>query len=220
MIAERDLRKRGLAGNSEVAIYTPEPFPLPVTGEKMGMKVRGMLEKRGIKYFENHKITEIDPAKREMIFENGKAYTYDLLAGIPPHSAPDAVRNSPLADQSTYVPVDKHTLLTKYEDIYAIGDAAKITIAGGKALPKAGVFAHHQGEVVAERIIASIEGRNTDRKFNGDGSCVLETGGSGAGYAKGNFFTEPAPAVRMYPPFFGWHLAKIMFEKWWFWKYF
>ncbi|MHB0867355.1 MAG: hypothetical protein ACYC6B_08170 [Thermoleophilia bacterium] len=36
-----------------------------------------------------------------------------------------------------------------------------------------------------------------------------------AGFAGGNFYNEPEPAVRLYPPLRGWHWGKILFEKWW-----
>ena len=39
--------------------------------------------------------------------------------------------------------------------VFAIGDVTTIPIAGGKFLPEAGVFAHGQAEVVAQRISAA-----------------------------------------------------------------
>ena len=39
--------------------------------------------------------------------------------------------------------------------VFAIGDVTTIPIAGGKFLPEAGVFAHGQAEVVAQRIAAA-----------------------------------------------------------------
>ena len=68
---------------------------------------------------------------------------------------------------------------------------------------------------VAERIIAEIEGRTSEASFNGKGYCWLELGGGKAGFASGNFYAEPEPAVRLYPPLRPWHWGKVAFEKWW-----
>lgn len=82
-------------------------------------------------------------------------------------------------------------------------------------LPKAGVFAHAQGEIVAQRIAAEIEGSSPAAQFTGLGYCALEAGGNLAGFADGNFFAEPSPQVRLRKLGRTWHLGRIMFEQWW-----
>ena len=84
---------------------------------------------------------------------------FDLLLGVPTHRSASVVReNKELTDQSGWVPVDKGSLKTRYDDLYAIGDIAAIKLPSGMMLPKAGVFAHSQAEVVAHNIVADIEG--------------------------------------------------------------
>jgi sulfide:quinone oxidoreductase len=82
-------------------------------------------------------------------------------------------------------------------------------------LPKAGVFAHAQAEVVATRIAASILKRSPEQTFCGDGYCMLEAGGDLAGFAYGNFFAEPTPEVHLKRVGRAWHLGKVLLEKWW-----
>ncbi|MBI3355118.1 MAG: hypothetical protein HY034_09570 [Nitrospirae bacterium] len=48
----------------------------------------------------------------------------------------------------------------------------------------------------------------------------MELGDGRAGFAKGNFYAEPAPAVSLYRPGRHWHIGKVLFEKWWMWKWF
>ena len=43
-------------------------------------------------------------------------------------------------------------------------------------LPKAGVFAHLQADVVAKNIVRKIKGKNADEEFCADGYCMLEAG--------------------------------------------
>jgi sulfide:quinone oxidoreductase len=82
-------------------------------------------------------------------------------------------------------------------------------------LPKAGVFAHAQAEVVAHRIAAEIAGVGRQDNFPGIGYCMLEAGESLAGFAYGNFFAEPSPQIELYKMGKSWHLGKVLFEQWW-----
>jgi sulfide:quinone oxidoreductase len=85
---------------------------------------------------------------------------------------------------------------------------------------KSGVFAHHQAEVVAENVAAEWAGRTPDRRFDGTGACFIETGSGKAGYGAGHFYAEPAPVMKLRSPSRLWHLGKVAFEKYWFWKWF
>jgi sulfide:quinone oxidoreductase len=144
-----------------------------------------------------------------------------LLFAIPPHKAPKVVKQSGLADESGWIPVDKNTLKTKFDDVFALGDVNKIMLAMGMPLPKAGVFAHLQAEVVAHNIAADILGYRK-KEYNGWGECFLEIGYGKAGLVKGNFYAEPIPDAKMqWPPLSRiWHWSKVIFEKYWFWRWF
>jgi sulfide:quinone oxidoreductase len=163
----------------------------------------------------------VDPGARELIFDAGQRVTYDLLVAVPPHRAPKAVVEAGLTNQAGWIPVDPHTLGTNQDGVYAIGDVTAIPIPGRwkpdvpLMLPKAGVFAHAQAEVVAQRIVAEVTGRHSEAMFCGDGYCMLEAGEDLAGFAFGNFFAEPAPNVQLRQIGKAWHLGKVLFEKWW-----
>ena len=90
-----------------------------------------------------------------------------------------------------------------------------IPVAGGKFLPKAGVFAHGQAEVVAKRIAAELAGRAPSDVFQGKGACFVEMGDGIAAYATGNFYADDAPEVTLRRPGRRWHLAKVAVEKYW-----
>jgi len=134
---------------------------------------------------------------------------------------PDVVTDAGLTDESGWVPVDKKNLQTKYKDVYAIGDVTIVRLDGRYKpekplmLPKAGVFAHAQAEVVARRIAADITGSGASDVFYGEGYCMLEVGESLAGFASGNFFAEPSPQIQLRKLGKTWHLGKVLFEQWW-----
>jgi sulfide:quinone oxidoreductase len=66
-----------------------------------------------------------------------------------------------------------------------------IPLANGMPLPKAGVFAHAEGEVVAARIADAFAGREPTAVFEGRGMCFLETGRGEATMVNGDFFAAP-----------------------------
>ena len=220
LLAEAVLRRRGIRARTSIDIYTPEPFPMPTAGRVLGEALQGILEQRGISFHPGKSVERIEPGTRELVLEDGVRVGYDLLLGIPPHRAPAPVRESGLAAESGFVPVDRATLATKTEGIFAIGDVTTIPVAGGKFLPKAGVFAHGQAEVVARRIAAELHGHAPSDSFDGKGACFVEMGDGVAAYATGDFYAEDEPQVRLRRPGRHWHLAKVAFERYWLWRWF
>ena len=99
--------------------------------------------------------------------------------------------------------------------MYAIGDVTAVDLANGMRLPKAGVFAHGEGQVVAARIAARILGGEERATFDGWGGCFVEVGDGRAAYGSGDFLAAPAPAVRIHAPTRSWHAGKVAFEKAW-----
>jgi len=215
MLIEASLRRRGLGERARVDIYTPETLPMPVAGRALGEAVRTMVEGKGIGFHAQHKLAGVEPGRQELAFENGVRAGYDLLVVIPPHRCPPVVKEAGLTGETGWVPVHSGTLQTAHERVFAIGDVTAIKLPVGLMLPKAGVFAHAEAEVVAHNIAADITGRGAPASFDGVGYCFVEMGDGVAAYAKGNFYAEPAPAVRLRSPGRLWHWGKIYFEKWW-----
>jgi len=213
LLAEALLRGRGV--HATIDVYTPEPFPMPTAGPVLGEALRGILEQRQISFHPEQIVERIEPEARELVLAGGERVGYDLLLGIPPHRAPAPVRESPLAADSGFIPVDRSTLATKAEHVFAIGDVTTIPLAGGKFLPKAAVFAHAEAEVVAKRIAGELTGHAPSGTFEGKGACFVEMGDGIAAYATGDFYAEQGPQVRLRRPGRRWHLAKIAFEKYW-----
>jgi sulfide:quinone oxidoreductase len=193
------LRRRGVRQKSEIAIYTPEDLPMPVTGPAVGTALVKMLQDRGIEFRAEQIVMKVEPAARRARFELEDT-TFDLLIGVPPHRAPQVLRSAKLIDASGWVPVDPATLQTRHAGVYAIGDATAIRLPVGMFLPKAGVFADEQAHVVAANIAAEIAGRTASSRFDGHGFCYIEVGDNMAAYGVGNFYGVPAPVVSLEPP--------------------
>ena len=214
-------KRRGLGDKVDVHLFTPEPQPMPVAGPALGEAVKQMLTAKRVSFHPKHKLTSVNPQSQKLAFDGKEPFHYDLLAAIPPHRGPQLLREAGLANEAGWVSVDRATLQTKYKNVYALGDVTALPIPGRwkpdvpMMLPKAGVFAHAQGLVVARRIAAEVAGTEAKDVFCGDGYCMLEAGESLAGFASGNFFGEPAPQVGLRQVGKTWHLGKVLMEKWW-----
>lgn len=93
---------------------------------------------------------------------------FDMMHVCPPQTAPDFIRVSPLADAAGWVDVDQSTLRHKtYENIWSLGDVMNAPNA------KTAAAARKQAPVVAENLVADIQGRSPVAVYDGYGSCPL-----------------------------------------------
>ncbi len=213
-------RKRRIRDGVDITLYTPEQLPLQITGERIGKELIDILTRHGIKFRPNMKLKSIDHTARALDFGNNDRQPYDMVIATPVHRVPDVLVQSALAQAGGWVQVDRETLaLEGPEDVFAIGDCAAVPIAGGATLPKAGVFAHGEAEVVARNIAAEINGSEALWAFGGAGSCFLEAGGGKAAYVSGNFFADPLDINMRRPGRFG-HWQKLGLERLWLWRWF
>jgi sulfide:quinone oxidoreductase len=214
-LAEAILRRRGIRDRSTIDIYTPEEVPMLTAGLALGKNLEAMLAEQGIGFHPQSTVQSIDGESGRLAFADGTRIGYDLLLGVPPHRAPSVVQDCGLAGESGFIPVDRASLATSVEGVWAIGDVTTIPIAGGKFLPKAGVFAHAEAEVVADRIADDLAGARSSATFDGAGSCFVELGDGRAAYATGGFYPDDGPQVKLRRPGRRWHMAKVAFEQYW-----
>lgn len=205
--------------NSTVEIITPEEMPMAAGGPEAGIQLVEMLKMKDISFLNKKVVSKIDPIRKELIFSDQNILKFEILIGVPTHAPPSFLKNSPILSETGWVKVNPNTLETAIPGVYAIGDVTTIPLPSGKLLPKAGVFAHAQGEIVASRILDQLDNRNPKAVFEGQGSCFLETGDGKAGFAKGNFYAQSGPGIKLREPSFFWHWAKVLFEKWWLWHW-
>jgi sulfide:quinone oxidoreductase len=220
LLVDSYLRERRRRDKVTIDFYAAEPGPMMVAGAAVSAGVRAMVEARGIAYHPEHPVKSVDAPQRRLDFANGTSAQFDLLLYVPPHRAPEPVRAAGLLDDAGWIPVDRHTLATRFPEVYAIGDVTVIPLTMGRPLPKAGVFAHGQAEVVSHNIAAAWTGRGKPRRFEGEGACFIETGGARAGMGRGNFYAEPLPEVKLHSPSLLWHGAKVLYEKYWLYRQF
>lgn len=214
-LTEALLRHRGVRDRTEVDIFTPEPLPMPTAGPALGQALADMLARRGIGFHPNTVVQGIDADARELVLAERPPVPYDVVLGVPVHRAPRLLQTSGLVRDSGFLPVDPATLATAEEGVFGLGDVTAIPIAGGKLLPKAGVFAESEAKVVARTIAGELTGRPIGAAFDGRGACFVELGDGRAAFAAGDFYAAGGPEIRLRRPGRHWHLAKVAFEQYW-----
>lgn len=178
-------------------VFTPQPMSLPILGQTGCSVIESRLDRHGITFLPGHKPVAVEAG--EIVFADERR-PYDLLLGVPPHQCPAVVVQSGLTDGSAWVRVNSRTLETRFPGVYAIGDITEIPLANGMSLPKAGIFAEGEGQIVAERIAAAFAGLTPEATFEGVGYCFMEVGNGQALLVRGRFLAEPAPDVAITEP--------------------
>ena len=194
---------------ANLTVFTPTAIALPVLGMAASGPIVARLEERGISLLVGHAAHAV--TADAIAFAGGELLPYDLLLAVPPHRCPSVVVDAGLAPAGGWVSVDPTTLETAHAGVFAIGDATVVPLAGGLALPKAGLFAEREGETVAARIAATFRGDSPTASFDGRGACFMELGDGEASTISGDFFANP-PLVALSPPSVEQRAAKERFE--------
>lgn len=205
MLAER-FDERGLSFG--MLVSTVLPRSLPVLGDAGCAALDGRLAAAGVSLRTGTTSTRVTAGE---VHTDDGIIPFDLLLAVPPHRAPGALRDADLLGPKGWIPVDARTLRTRFKGVYAVGDSTAIPMAGGGALPKAGVFAQAQGEVVARRIADELAGRESGATFSGEGMCFLETGRGTASAVQGRFLADP-PQIELTESSEAGYVAKRAFE--------
>jgi sulfide:quinone oxidoreductase len=214
MVLDWAFTRRGVRRDVELHVFTPEPMPLAVAGPQASAKLVSDLQGKGIQTHTNLAIKEVSRDGRQALFSDGSTLDAGLVITVPTHRPSPLVRAAGLVGPSGWVDVKPDTLETKVAGVYAIGDVNNVPMANGRGIPKAGVFASAEGEIVARNIAASING-TAPTAFSGVGYCFILYGGDQAGAVRGEFLASERPRVNLEPPSGEGYRAKEQFEADW-----
>ena len=191
-LADAFFEEKGMRDKVEIVYATPleGAFTKPVASAHLGT----MFEDRNIHMEPDFYIEHIDPETKTMVSMDEREIPFDLLVTIPLNMGADFVARSGLGDDLNYVPVDKGTLLsTKYQNIFAVGDASNIPAS------KAGSVAHFAVDGFTENFVDHVHGRPMTDLFDGHANCFIESGHGKGLLIDFNYDTEPLAGVYPYP---------------------
>jgi len=205
-LIEAELRERGLRDKSE--IHFCSPIARAFTIESVSEMAAPELEKKGIELHTFFNVEAIDPERKVVLSLEGEELPYDLLVLVPPHKGAQVLMDSGLAPEpGGWLPTDHHTLnVGDRPNVWALGDATDLPLS------KAGSTAHFEAPVVAERVVARIEGREPDARdgiYTGKVMCFFEIGDGKGTLLRFDYEHPPKPPT----PSRLWHVGKIFFNK-------
>lgn len=217
-LAEDYLQNNKLRSSSEVAFFTPGGVIFGV--EVFANVLKKVIKRKDIKVKFKHELVEIDGEEKIAYFkvdqdtpsittiddaenklkaqrtEDGLlAVPFDMIHVTPPQSAPDFIKNSPLADPESpfgWVEVDPKTLQHKrFENIFSLGDAGSMPNA------KTGAAIRKQAPVLVENLfkVMQKDEMKNPAAYDGYGSCPLVTGYGKMVLAEFNYDNEPTPSL-------------------------
>ncbi len=200
-LAADRFRKKGILDKFTVEFCTAGPgmFGIPFFAKALSKVAAGY----GIKANFNTNLVSIDgPAKIATFEVTGSdgnkqqvSKAFDMIHVTPPQSAPDFIKQSPLANAAGWVDVHERTLQhNKYANIFALGDAAATSNA------KTAAAVRKQVPVVVDNILALINSKSVAEGYDGYGSCPLTTSLSTVMLAEFSYGGKVTPSFPLLDP--------------------
>lgn len=162
-------RRRGVQAN--VCFYNQggAMFGVPAYAKALD---KVMADYGATPYFK-HELIAVDGDKQEATFQTeGGPVTrhFDMLHVVPPQSAPDFIKTSPLAGDGGWVSVDKGTLRhTQYDNVWGLGDCTNTPNAKTMAAVR------RQFPVVVAGVMQALGHGDSNDTYDGYGACPLTT---------------------------------------------
>ncbi|MFE7112547.1 FAD-dependent oxidoreductase [Streptomyces sp. NPDC057575] len=189
-------REQGVLGKIDVHLVIPGAaiFGVPEFARVLDDVVR----RYGINVHYGSEVTEVRPEAREVVVTElatggRKTLPYDMAHLVPPQSAPEWIKRSPLAgadDPAGYVEIDKHTMRhVRYPNVWALGDV------GSSPNSKTGAAVRKQAPVVVANLLASMSGREPTATYHGYSSCPLTTARNKMLLAEFDYSGRPTPSI-------------------------
>lgn len=172
-LAEDYFTRQGLRDQIEVKFCAQGPNIFGVPRYRSALEK--VIERKNINTHFSHDLVAVDGHAKKAIFKTADNQTvsidFAMLHVTPPMSAPDFIKESPLADSKGWVDIDQYSLRhTKYENIFSLGDASSLPCS------KTGAAIRKQVPVLVENLKAAFEKREITTRYNGYASCPLLTG--------------------------------------------
>lgn len=167
------LRRQGVRADLHFLSPAAAMFGVPFYARALD----SVVDAYGITARFGHNLVAVDGARKRATFEvqtDGEKQRVEMdfamLHVVPPQSAPGVVRTGPLADESGWVSVDKHSLRhTRFENVFALGDCTTTPNSKTAAAVRA------QAPVLTANLLDALDGRQGSARYDGYAACPLTT---------------------------------------------
>ena len=210
LIAEDYCRQKGAREKVDFRFFSAidRMFDVPLFRRRLEQ----IYVERNIPVGFNHRVKSVDTEARKVTFEkhmNTPAGTnteqvtldYDFLHIVPPMSAPDFVKKSPLSvnpatgAQEDWAPTDKSTLVhAKYANVISVGDVA------GLPTSKTAAAIRIQAPIATANLITLMEGKAPSHNYDGYTACPIVTQYGKVLLAEFGYDKKPHPSLPFLDP--------------------
>lgn len=210
-LASHYWQEKGILDRSRVVLAVPTPTIFGV--QEFAKVLNKVIDRYRIDVRFNSELAEVDVSSRKATIlttgddgTSSESIAYDFLHVVPPQSAPDWIKESPLADKSNpngYVEVDKHTLVhVRHPNIFALGDA------GSTPNSKTGAAIRKQAPVVVSNLLSALRNEPAAAYYDGYASCPLTTARNRMLLAEFDYSGKPTPTIPLL------NLQKERYDMW------
>ncbi|MFW6053383.1 MAG: FAD-dependent oxidoreductase [Persicimonas sp.] len=173
-LAEHYLSRNGVRENSEIVYHAPGAAIFGV--QKYRDALEELVDERDVKTVFRSNLVAVRPDEQVAVFEDldsgeTSEVGYDMLHVTPPQSAPDFIKQSPLANDDGWVEVDKDTTQhVRYPNVFSLGDASSLPTS------KTGAAVRKEAPVTTANLLALRNNEPLEAVYDGYASCPLVTG--------------------------------------------
>jgi sulfide:quinone oxidoreductase len=172
-------RKQGVLDKINVVFLTGGTLIFGV--KEYAVTLDALVKKNNIDVRFGCNVESIDAGDKVLFYEQKDAagntirhdLKFDMCHIVPPQSAPDFIKNSPLADVDNpygYVEINKYTLQhSRFPNVFALGDCTNAPYS------KTGAAIRKQAPVVVKNMLAYLKHSELIGKYNGYSACPIPT---------------------------------------------
>ncbi|MEM9905960.1 MAG: FAD/NAD(P)-binding oxidoreductase [Cyanobacteria bacterium P01_D01_bin.44] len=203
LMADHELRRRGLRDQVSITYVTPEPYVghLGVSGVKHARRLTAdLMKKRGIDFIENAAITAVDDPW--MTLADGRQLPFKYAMILPAFRGAGFIQAVPgLGDEKGFIPVLPTQRHPDFPEIYAAGVSTKLTQPDQTqvpiGLPKSGQMAEAMATAVAHNIAIDLGAIQTRHHVPTlEALCFAEFGDTGIAYIAAPVLPDPKTGKR------------------------
>lgn len=198
-LADETFRNKGIRDKSQILYCTAMGgiFGVPTYAKPL-MEV---VKRKDIQLKTQYNLKAVHGGSKEAVFDvttdNGTeevTLKYDMIHVTPPMSAPDFIKNSPLANAGGWVDVDKYTLQhNKYPNIFSLGDASSLPTSKTAAAVRA------EAPVLVQNLLSLMASQELKQQYDGYACCPLITGYGKVILAEFDYEQKPTPSFPLDP---------------------
>ncbi|MEM9448865.1 MAG: FAD-dependent oxidoreductase [Cyanobacteria bacterium P01_E01_bin.6] len=203
LIADQDLRRRGLRDQVPITYVTAEPYVghLGVSNVNHARELTAtLMQERGIQVIDNMRISTVEPER--LILADGRSLPFNYAMVLPSFQGVQFIRDVPgLGDEKGFIPVLPTQRHHEFSTVYAVGVSVKLPQPDQTdipiGLPKSGQMTEAMATAAAHNMAVDLGAIQAPLQMPTlDALCFAEFGNTGIAYIAAPVIPDPVTGKR------------------------